>query len=104
MDQKSLAMMDEIVGTISQSREWNDVQMTSPAVVAAASRMNEALERAREFLPEAIFDELDCAHCAALGTIGEAAILYGIHVADVIRNVAANPTDLSRYMLAKGTA
>lgn len=104
MDQMSLAMMDEIVGVISQSEEWNDIQMTSPAVVAAMSRMNEALEKARELLPKDIFDEVDRAQGAALGAIGEAAILYGIHVADVIRSVAANPADLSRYILAKGTA
>ena len=101
MDQKSLAVADEIMSTISQSEEWNDIQMTSPGVVAATSRMNGALERAREFLPKDIFAELELAQGAALGAIGEAAILYGIHVADVIRGVAANPIDWSRYTLER---
>ena len=79
MDEKSFAMMNGILGMILESQEWADAQ-NSPSVVAALDQMDAALEKAREYLPAELRDELDLAQCAAVGAISEAGILFGIHV------------------------
>lgn len=98
MKQKSLAMMDAILGAISESREWNDYQKAFPAVAEALSRMNAALERAREFLPQNVYDELEIAEGGGLSALGEAGILFGIHVGNVIRETVAASAAFSPYM------
>ena len=98
MNEKSFAMMNGILGMILESQEWTDAQ-SSPSVVSALDQMDAALEKAREYLPAELRDELDLAQCAAVGAISEAGILFGIHVGNVIREISEAPFAFSRYML-----
>lgn len=98
---KNLALMDDIMGCITQSDEWFEILLHDPAIVAADSRWETAIERAKALIPDELYDELHDSHEAKASAVGDAGILFGIHVADAIRDVVSRPTDLSRYVLKR---
>lgn len=98
MNDKNVALVDEIMGVITQAAEWQEIQMHDPIITAATNRWNAALEQAKALLPEKLYTELSNAETDEVSAIGDAGILFGIHVADVIRDVASRPADLSRHI------
>lgn len=101
MNDKNLAMMDEIMGTITQFDEWADIQIHDPMITAADDQFEAAMERAKAFIPKEFYDELYDTHEAKASALGDAGILFGLRVADVIRDVASRPADLSRHILKR---
>lgn len=101
MNDKDLALMDEIMGVITQADEWQEIQLHDPIVTAATSRWNAAMEQAKAFLPENLYYDLIDANADEGSAIGDAGILFGIHAADVIRDVARSPFELSQRILAR---
>lgn len=101
MDEKKLALMDEIMGVITQADEWQEIQMQDPIIADARNCWKTAFKRAKAFLPEEIYMELEDAKASEVSAIGGAGILFGIHVADAIRDMASRPADLSRYVLER---
>lgn len=100
MKKADLALMNEIMDGIVQTDEWTKLQIIDPGVQAAANQWRQAMESAKAHLPRAVYIELSDAHACEVGAIGDAAILYGIHVANTIRDIAARPSDLSKYILS----
>ena len=98
MNDKNLALMDRIMGEITQADEWNEIQMTDPQITDADTRWHGAMEQVKDLIPEGLYDELFDTHLEEIAATGSAGILFGIHVAEVIRDVAARPIDLSRYV------
>ena len=103
MNDKNLALMDEIMGVITQSDEWQEIQMYDPRITAASDRFDAALERVKDLIPKDTYAELSDAYSTGLSAIGDAGVLFGVHVANVIRDVAARPANLSRYFLDRGS-
>lgn len=101
MSDKNLALMDDIVQSICQTDEWNEIQLNDPRITAARDRWEAALERARAFLPNELYMELSDAQAGEVAYTSDAGILLGIHVADAIRDVASRPADLSRHILER---
>ena len=101
INNKSLALMDDIMGMVTQADEWQDIQMHGPIITAATARWNAALEQAKALLPKELYNELCNAETDEVSAIGDAGILFGIHVADVIRDVASRPADLSRHIIER---
>ena len=102
MNDKNFALMNKIMGAVTQSEEWQEIQMRDPAIAAADARFSAAMEQAKAVIPRELYSELSDAHTAALLATGDAGVLFGVHVADVIRDVAAGSADLSRYVLERG--
>ena len=98
---KNLVLMDYIMNSITQTGEWDKIQINDPQISAADARWHGAMEQAKGVLPKGLYDELLDAHVVEIAATGDAGILYGIHVADVIRDVASRPADLSRYVLKR---
>lgn len=98
INSKNLALMDSIMGGITQADEWDKIQMYDPEITAASDRWEAAMEQAKALIPRELYNELYDAHEAGTSAIGDVGILYGIHVADVIREVASSPADLSRHI------
>lgn len=98
---KNLALMDDIMGGITQSDEWNEILLHDPAIVAADNRWEAAIEQAKALIPDELYVELHDSHEAKASASGDVGILFGIHVADVIRDVVSRPADLSRYVLKR---
>lgn len=101
IEDKNLTLMDDIMGGITQADEWNNIQTSDPMITAASDRWSVALEQAETLLPKELYKELCDAHTDGLSAIGDAGILFGIHVADVIRDVSSRPADLSRHIMER---
>ena len=102
MNDKNLDLMDDIMRGVYQSDEWQNILAHDPSIVAAAARWSAVLTQVKDFLPKRLYMELDSAHTDEVTDTSEAGILFGIHVADAIRDVASRPADLSRYALKGG--
>ena len=97
-DKKNLALMDDIMDAVTQLDEWMETQQKDPRITYADNRWCTAIEQAMALLPRELYDELCEAHSSEVAATGDAGILFGIHVADAIRDVASRPMDLSRHI------
>lgn len=95
----NMALVDNIMEVITQTDEWEDIQLHDPRIVAA----NKALKAEMEAL-QLPFDEycgLELAIGQATATVIDAAILYGIHVAFALQDVVGRIPDLSRHIMQR---
>lgn len=100
-DKKNLALMDDIMDAVTQLDEWMETQQNDPRITTANNRWCTVIEQVKALLPRGLYDELCEAHSSEVAATGDVGILFGIHVADAIRDVASRPTDLSRYILKR---
>lgn len=92
---RELAAVNDIVEAVVTSEGWHDILRNDPQIKAAEQAFGAAIEGCAN--DGAIYD-------AALSLAGanvDAAILYGIHVANAIRSVSADPMALSRYIMER---
>ena len=101
INQNDLAIMDAMMAAMTQADAWTDRLSSDPGIAAAESRWDKALEAARPHLPAAVYMELSGARGCALSAYSDAGILYGLHLAITLREMALQPVDLSRYWLKK---
>lgn len=103
MNDKNLALMDKIINAITGDGqgEWNEVLMNDPAIIAANNHFEALLGKVETLLPDSIYGELSDAYSGGLAAVGEAGILFGLHVADAIRDVSSRPADLSRHIMKR---
>lgn len=100
-NKKDLALMDDIMGAVTGVDEWQEIQTHDPMITDAGKRWGSAMKQAKAMLPGELYDELCGAHAGEVAATGDAGILFGIRVADVIREVASRPADLSRYVMER---
>ena len=100
-NEKNLALMDNIMNGIMQTGECDEIPMHDPMITVADARWDAAIEQVKTLIPEELYAELHDAYMAGADAFGDADILYGIHVADAIRDVASRPADLSRHVLKR---
>lgn len=96
---KDLELMNELMGAISQTGEWEHIETTDPQVKEADKRYTAALEKVRDLIPADVYAELEDATLNYAFAIKDSAMLYGIRVADVIRAMTGNPIALSQYVV-----
>lgn len=101
---QDLPLMDQLMHSITINEEWERRQSTDPGISVAEDRWEIALERVKPMLPTDLYMELADAHTCDVAATSDASILYGIHVADTIRDIAARPAELSRYVLENRSA
>ena len=96
---KNMEIISQLMVTITQTNEWFRICHEDAQIQRATLDLQTVMERVAALIPEELMDEL----WDALGNLEQAqetaAILYGIRVADAIRDVAARPTDLTRYII-----
>lgn len=96
---KNMEIISQLMVTITQTNEWFRICHEDAQIQRATLGLQAVMERVAALVPDGLMDEL----WDALGNLEEAqetaAILYGIRVADAIRDVAARPTDLTRYII-----
>lgn len=102
LNKMELNIMDELMQAITQTDAWSDLQRNDPLILRAENELNGVLERVRPLIPKELFIELsDCALGAIASAYGEAGILYGIRVADTIRDAAADPIAVAEHVLQR---
>lgn len=98
---KNVKSMDEIMGAVGQTDEWLSIQISDPMILDATKNMSVLLEQLKQYAPDRPVDAVEDAAYSLVNAYTNAAILYGIHVADAIRDVAARPCDLSRHVMQR---
>ncbi|MBD5153612.1 MAG: hypothetical protein HDT15_11415 [Oscillibacter sp.] len=101
MSDKNVRIMDELMQTIAQTDEWEDIQENDPDIKRADRELVEALREVSSLIPHELYSKLEEAVYSYSNAVEWAAMLYGIHVVTAIRDVSARPFDLSRYIMAR---
>lgn len=96
-----LELMNELMGAISQTAEWERIETTDPKIKEADKLYSAALNEVRGLIPADVYSELENATVNYAFAIKDSAILYGIRVANIIRGMAAghaalNPAESER--------
>lgn len=97
----NVQIVDDMMGAITQTEAWLTEHKKNPAILAAQKQLSKALEPIKGVVPDDVIDMIEEAAYSYGGVVETTAILYGIHVADAIRDVAARPSDLTRHILAR---
>ena len=98
MNKRDLVLMDDIMSCLDQTSEWINLQRTDSQITKADKDLERCLDRLRTDDPE-YAESLYSAMWDVVDAYADAAILYGLHVADVIRTVPAMPGALSQHIL-----
>lgn len=97
--QVNLEIMDELMGAITQTDEWIRIQMEDPQIKKAQAALDLAIRNVSHFVPEEVYKPLEDSATNAVSAYADAAILYGIQVADAIHTAASKPDALSQHIL-----
>ena len=92
---RELATVNDIVEAVVTSEGWDNIQQNDPQISAAEQAFEATIEGCAD--EGAVYD----AAMELVGAYVDAAILYGIHVANAIRSVSADPMALSRYIMER---
>ncbi len=93
----NLAIMDDIMDRVTQTEEWNRIQLEDPAIAKAereAEELYNNLDRKGQDRAQSLLASLACAYSCV-------AILYGMRVAEAIRETVADPCAFSQYILKR---
>lgn len=101
MEQQLFSIMDELMDSIAQTKVWEEKQRNDPAIQKANRELEQVLEEVIQYIPKSLFMQLEdncsrfaCAHA-------EAAILYGLQVADAIRISSSRSVKFSEYVVKR---
>ena len=84
-----MAIVEDILTGIVCSQAWGREQLNNPEIVKNAAQLERVMCTVSEYLPEEMLAALDDAITNCIGAHEQAAILFGIHTADALREVAA---------------
>lgn len=84
-----MALADDILTGIVCSQVWDQRQRNDPEIVKNADQLERVMCTVSEYLPEEMLAALEDAITNCIGAHEQAAILFGIHTADALREVAA---------------
>ena len=98
MIDKNVKIMDELMQAVAQTDEWNEIQKNDQGIKQADQRLFELL---KGIVSDAQYMEIEGAVLSYANAISSAAMLYGMHVVEAIRDVSARPCDLSRHIMAR---
>jgi len=94
-----LTIMDDLFGAIVSTDAWDKEQRQNPEIIAAWKEMEGELDCIRGFVPDKTINRLYDAVNTCYTASFTAAILYGMRVSNIIRDVFARPSDLSQFIL-----
>ena len=84
-----MAIVEDILTGSVCSQAWGREQLTNPEIVKNAAQLERVMCTVSEYLPEEMLAALEDAITNCIGAHEQAAILFGIHTADALREVAA---------------
>ncbi len=84
-----MAIVEDILTGIVCSQAWGREQLNNPEIVKNAAQLERVMCTVSEYLPEEMLAALEDAITNCIGAHEQAAILFGIHTADALREVAA---------------
>ena len=88
MNEKDRYLMREVLGAIVNTDTWNEAILTDPQIKAADA----AFWKLMEDVEDGVSAKLSDAHSHVVSAYCDAAIMYGMHVANTLREGVANQT------------
>ena len=82
-------IVEDILTGIICSQAWGREQLNDRRIAENAAQLEKVLHTVSEYVPKAVLSELEDAITNYTGAYEQAAILFGIHTADALREVAA---------------
>lgn len=95
----SLEIMDSIMGEVVQTKVWESIQLTNPAILAADKHLSDELTKLPDSIPKQTIGAIEDATIGLTNAFVDAAILYGIRIAFAVYDVTNNPNALSQYIM-----
>ena len=97
----NMALVDNIMEAITQTDEWQEIQLNDPRVVASTNALREKMAALRPLFSFREYSGLEAAVWRAASSIVEPAIMYGIHVALTLQDATWHISDFSLYFLQR---
>lgn len=94
------AILDELIGYLSQQEEWSHIQRHDALILKAEYKLYQWLEQIKSNLGVECLQGLEDAISVYNGTLNDAAILYGFRTAVKLFYAFGRPLEMSRFMLA----
>ena len=88
MNEKDISLVREVLGAIVNTGEWSDTLLTDPQIKAADA----AFWKLMESVEDGVSGKLSDAHSHVVSAYCDAAIMYGMRVANTLREGVANQT------------
>ena len=87
-----ISLVGDIITNIVCSDTWGQEQLDNPVIAEKTARLESMLRTIGNYVPETLMCELESTIYEYTGAYESAAILFGIHVADALREIAAKPS------------
>ncbi len=84
-----MVIVEDILTGIICSQAWGREQLNDPRIAENAAQLEKVLHTVSGYVSGAVLSELEDAITNCIGAHEQAAILFGIHTADALREVAA---------------
>lgn len=84
-----MAIVADILTGIVCSQAWGREQLNNPEIVKNSAQLERVMCTVSEYLPEEMLAALEDAITNCIGAHEQAAILFGIHTVEALREVAA---------------
>ncbi len=97
---ENVEIIKNVVDGIMQTKKWDKIAREDPQIAEAESKLNAIMEAVSAKVTKTVFDELENAVVFAENAYTDAAVLYGMHVAQLLQMTAANPSAYSAYVLS----
>ena len=101
MSDKNVRLMDDLMQTIVQTDEWEDIQENDPEIKRTNKELVQTLKELKKIVPSDLYYRIEGAVYNYSNAVEYAAMLYGMHIVDAIRDVSARPCDLSRHVMER---
>ena len=98
---ENLVLVDDIMNAITQTDEWQEIQLNDPRVVASTNALREKMAALRPLFSFKEYSGLERVVLEAATSIAEPAIMYGIHVAFALQDVTGRIPDFSRHIMQR---
>ena len=96
---ENMEIINEIVCGIMDTEMWGKIATEDPRIKAAEAEVSTMLTRYCPALPKQQRGKIEEATCEMGSAYADAAFLYGMHIAQALQAVAANPFEYSAYVL-----
>ena len=98
-EQKS-ELVDSLLDTLWELPCFQEMLLHDPLLLAAAKRREDAIDTATAAATATQREELREAFCCEINAYLTIGIMYGLQLADTIREVSARPSDLTANILS----
>ncbi len=92
-------IFEDVVDSIMQTEEWLQIEMNDPRINEAENAVMALLDGIKEQIPDDTYNQLMDAIWGLAAATAETATLYGMSVANTLREVAANPILYSQHVV-----